>query len=146
MRLPNFLFFLFFLLKLTTNRMLRFSFTSNVLRFTLWMFIEDKYFIFSLYKYIFFYLLSMNLFSPIAPANKNNLGESWRLVVIFASLKFINGHVDVYRSVDDGMMINAKFKNSMHASGRPRSLWSSNRYDNYSAYVIKRAVQHFHLP
>lgn len=146
MRLPNFLFFLFFLLKLTTNRMLRFSFTSNVLRFTLWMFIEDKYFISSLYKFIFFYLLSMNLFSPIAPANKNNLGESWRLVVIFASLKFINGHVDVYRSVDDGMMINAKFKNSMHASGRPRSLWSSNRYDNYSAYVIKRAVQHFHLP
>ena len=123
MGLPNFLFFLFlFLFKLTTNRMLRFSFTSNVLRFTLWMFIEDKYFISSLYKFIFFYLLSMNLFSPIAPANKNNLGESWRLVVIFASLKFINGHVDVYRSVDDGMMINAKFKNSMHASGRPRSL------------------------
>ena len=68
-----------FLFKLTKNRMLRFSFTSNVLRFTLWMFIEDKYFIFSLYKYIFFYLLSMNLFSPIAPANKNNLGESWRV-------------------------------------------------------------------
>lgn len=145
MRLPNFLFFLFLCLNWRQIACWDFPLLQTSLDSRCGC-SEDKYFIFSLYKYIFFYLLSMNLFSPIAPANKNNLGESWRLVVIFASLKFINGHVDVYRSVDDGMMINAKFKNSMHASGRPRSLWSSNRYDNYSAYVIKRAVQHFHLP